>query len=200
MPTEPVGIRLDERRPAARAGPVDGGAGDRVHRHHVVAVDENPGHAETLGPAVQRHAGLPGHRRGDRPLVVLAEEHQGQVVHRRPRQRLAGVTFAGRAVPEVDDHSLVVGDPLRPSPPFHPDAQGITDRVQGLGREHQRVRAEPVGVRVPAAEVGPAEQAEQLGRGDAAGQRHSVLTVTGENLVMVTQRVHRADLCGLLPG
>ena len=95
--------------PPPGAGPVerllDGRiAGDRVH-----TVDGHAGHAVALRPLVDvglRH--LARERRGDRPLVVLAEKDDRQPVDRRKVERLVPFAFAGAAVAERGQTALPV--------------------------------------------------------------------------------------------
>src|SRR5690606_33336714 len=60
------------------------------------------------------------------------------------------------------------------------------------------VRVEPVAAEVPAAVVGAAEDAKQLGEAHPAGVGHPVFAVTGKRHVLRFQGASRADLGGLL--
>jgi hypothetical protein len=71
--------------------------------------------------------------------------------------------------------------------------------VQGLRADHDRVEAEVAVVRVPAALVDAAEQAEQPERVDVAAPGDAVLAVGREDEVLRGQRTAGADLRGLLP-
>ena len=76
----------------------------------VVAVDPQTREAEASGPLVERDAGLPVVRLGDRPLVVLAEEDDRGVVDRGEDEGLVDVALAGRAVAEEgDDGGVALG-------------------------------------------------------------------------------------------
>ena len=77
-------------------------------------------------------------------------------------------------------------------------AHGVAGRVQRLRADHDRVEVELVVVRVPAALVDAAEQAEQVERVDAAAPGDAVLAVGREGEVLVAQRAAGADLGGLL--
>ena len=66
--------RLDERRPATVAGPPQRRLRDGLAGKHVVAIDLNAGHAESVGSAHDGHRGLAAGRQADRVLIVLAEE------------------------------------------------------------------------------------------------------------------------------
>jgi hypothetical protein len=70
--------------------------------------------------------------------------------------------------------------------------------VQGLGADHDRVEAEVVRSRVPAALVDAAEEPEQPQRVEVAAPRDAVLAVGGEDEVLRRERAAGADLCGLL--
>lgn len=187
----PVRERLDQHRPLAPARPLQRGAGHRQTGQDVVAVDPDAGEAVPLRALVERHPHLLLGGLGDRPLVVLAEEDDRGVVDRGEGERLRDVALAGGAVAEVGDHGAV-GAVLR-----HP--HGVTDGVQGLRADDDRVQVEVVGARVPATVVHAAEHAEQVGRVDSPDPGHPVLTVGGEDVVVVVQGAARADLGGLLP-
>ena len=80
----------------------------------------------------------------------------------------------------------------------HGDAHGVAGRVQRLRADDDRVHVELELVRVPAALVDPAEQAERHDRVDAAAVEHAVLAVGRERHVLRAQRPAGADLGGLL--
>src|SRR5215467_5935357 len=147
----PVGERLDQRRALALVRGAQRLLGDRVAGEHVVAVDPDPGEAEAAGPLVQRNPALPLLRHGDRPLVVLAEEHHRGVEDGCEVEGLADIPLACRAVAEVDDHRLIVGavalDPHR-----------VASGVQRLVADHDRVQVELVFFWIPAAMGDAAEK------------------------------------------
>ena len=76
----------------------------------------------------------------------------------------------------------------RPGSPAHVpvalDAHRVAGRVQSLRADHDRVEVEVLLVRVPAAVVDPAEQAEQVERVDAAAPGDPVLAVGREGVVL----------------
>src|SRR5207342_1666082 len=91
------------------AGALERSLRDGVRREDVVAVDADAGEAEAEGPLVERDPGLALDRLGDRPLVVLAEEHDRGVVGGREDERLVDVALAARTVTEVgDDRGVAV--------------------------------------------------------------------------------------------
>ena len=181
----PVGERLDQRRALALAGGAQRLLGHRVAGEHVVAVDLDAGEAEAARPLVDRDPALPLRRRGDRELVVLAEEHDRGVEDRRPGERLAHVALAGGAVAEVGDRRLILG-------PVALDAHRVPGGVQGLVADDDRVEVELVLLRVPAAVVDAAEDLEQPERVEAAAPGHAVLAVGGERHVPGGERARRS--------
>ncbi len=158
----PVGVRLDERGALAVAGPLQGGLGDGVRREHVVAVDPHAGEAEAERALVERDPGLPLDRLGDRPLVVLAEEHDGGVVGGGEDERLVDVALAAGAVAEVgDDRGVAVGVAgADHAVALH--AHRVAGGVQGLGADDDRVEPEVAVV------AGPSRPGRRRGTGRAA--------------------------------
>src|SRR5580693_7122165 len=163
------------------------------------------GEPEAAGPLVQRDAALLLQRLGDRPLVVLAEEHDRRVEHRGPHEGLIDVALAGGAVAEVGDDGFAATSPALPvlvipaDRPVALDAHRVPGGVQGLAADDDRVEVELVLLRVPAAVADAAVELEQLDRVDAAAPGHAVLAVGREHHVTRAQRPGRADLRGLLP-
>ena len=158
---------------------------------YVVAVHLDPGEAEPAGALVQRHAALPVLRRGDRPLVVLAEEDHGGVEDGRPRERLADVALASGAVAEVHDRGLVVRA-------IALQAHGVPGGVQRLVADNDRVQVELVLFRVPASVVHAPEEREEPHRIQATAPGDAVLAIGREGHVPGGQRTGGADLGGLL--
>ena len=148
--THPVGVGLDERRALAVAGALQRGLRDGVRREDVVAVDADAGEAEAERALVERDPRLALDRLGDRPLVVLAEEHDRGVVGRGEDERLVDVALAGGAVAEVGDHGRVAVGVAGADGAVALDAHRVAGGVQRLGADHDRVEAEVVLVRVPA--------------------------------------------------
>src|SRR6202044_2236353 len=113
--------------------------------------------AEAGGPRLGRNAALPLLRRGDRPLVVLAEEHDRRVEHRREYECLIHVALAGGAVAEVGDDRFA--GPLgglrvwriAADGAVALDAHRVAGGVQGLAADHDRIEVELVLFGVPAA-------------------------------------------------
>ena len=102
------------------------------------------------------------------------------------------------AVAEVGDHRRVAVGVAGADDAVALHAHGVAGGVQGLRADHDRVEAEVVLARVPAALVDAAEQAEQLERVDAAAPGDAVLAVGREDVVLRAQRAAGADLRGLL--
>ena len=179
MRAHPVGERLDQRRALALPGGLQRLPGHRQAGQHVVAVDPDAGEAEAVRPPVQRDPALALHRLGDRPLVVLAEEHDRRIGHRCPDESLVDIALAGRAVAEVGDGRLaVLADRAVPL-----DAHRVAGGVQRLAADDDRVQVEVVLLRVPAAMADSAEQLKQLRRIQAAAPGDAVLAVGGEGEV-----------------
>ena len=196
--THPVRVGLDERRALAVPGALERGLRDGVRREHVVAVDADAGEAEAERALVERDPGLALDRLRDRPLVVLAEEHDRGVVRRGEDERLVDVALRGGAVAEVRDHRGVAVRVAGADVAVALDAHGVAGGVQGLGADHDRVEPEVVLVGVPGAVVDAAEQAEQVERVDAAAVGDAVLAVGREDVVLRAQGAAGADLRGLL--
>ncbi len=169
MRVHPVGEGLDHHRAVAGSAFLQRPPGDGQAGQHVVAVDPHPGKAVAGRPFPQRHPRLPGHRFGDRPLVVLAVEDDRRVEGRREDHALVHVALAGGAVAEERDGRLVgvrsgpVRDrqPRQPmTPRWRPDdaVEPLTHRVAGrvehLVADDDRVAVEPGRLGVPAALVG----------------------------------------------
>ena len=157
-----------------------------------------PGKPKPERALVERDPRLALDRLGDRPLVVLAEEHDRGVVGGGEDERLVDVALRGRAVAEVGDHGGVAVGVAGADDAVALHAHGVAGGVQGLRADDDRVEAEVVLVGVPAALVDAAEQAEQLERVDAAAPGDAVLAVGREDVVLGAQRAAGADLRGLL--
>ncbi len=217
--THPVGHRLHQGR-SSPAGRLQRPACHGQGRQHVVAVHLDSRDAESAGSEVDRRAGLPPRRRGDRPLVVLTEEDHRGLEHARPVERLVDVTLTGRSVTKVDQRrrqlptagisgGISAGAGGLPGSPdrlaAHPhhglpgDPHGIAGCVQDLGTHDDRVRLEAMPVRIPAAVGHPAEQAEDVQRVDSPAPGHRVLAIGREDHVVVAQPPRGAHLSRLLP-
>ena len=195
----PVGVGLDERRALAVAGALQGGLRDGVRREHVVAVDPDAGEAEAERALVERDPGLPLDRLGDRPLVVLAEEHDRGVVGRGEDERLVDVALAARAVAEVRDHRRVALGVAGADDAVALHAHGVAGRVQRLGADHDRVEAEVVVVRGPSEPWStPRNRPSSFSGSTPAAPGDAVLAVGREDEVLRAQRAAGADLRGLL--
>ena len=177
---------------------------------HVVSVHPDARESVALGPVGERDAGLHGAGDGDRPVVVLAEEHHGGLVGSGEHHGLMDVAFGAGAVAEVDhDGSLglrgVAGRSVRECGRRREllvalDAHRVADRMRGLRREDQGVEVEVGVLGVPAAVGDAAELAQQLGQVHVAGQGDAVLAVGGKDVVLRLAGPAGADLGGLLAG
>src|SRR5699024_3016448 len=135
--THPVGHCLDEGGPAAAAGAFERLGGHRVAGEHVVAIHPYRGDAETA-----THVGLsdPGLARGgfgDRPVVVLAEEHHRGVVDGGEGQCLVQVTLGSGTVAEVGDHGTVPVRVAGADVAVALDAHRVPGGVQRVRADHQ---------------------------------------------------------------
>ena len=192
----PVGEGLDEHGPVAGAALLERPAADGEAGEHVVAVDADAGEAVALRALVQRHAGLPLGGLGDGPLVVLAVEDDGRVVHRRPDEALVHVALAGGAVAEEAHGGLGVGAVAHLG--LELLAHRVAGGVEALVADDDRVEVEAGGPGIPAALVGAPEDPEQLGGVDPAAPRHAVLAVGRERHVLGGERAPGPDLRGFL--
>ena len=107
MGAHAIRIGLDQGRAAAAARSLQSRCGRRVYREDIIAVDAYARETEAGSPAIQRNSRLPLDRLGDRPLVVLAEEHDGRVVGAGEDECLVDIALTGGAVAEVADHRHV---------------------------------------------------------------------------------------------
>ena len=125
---DPVGQELEERR-AVTAPRLVGGVADRVvDGEHVVPVD--PQRLDAIAHALERDrlgGGLQRARRGDRPLVVLADQHARCLADACEVERHVEVTLARAAVAHVAEaHGAFALDLHRHRDP---------DRVRDLRRD-----------------------------------------------------------------
>ncbi len=103
MIPEPVADRLDEGRPLATAGTLDGGAGRIEDGHHIVAVDLEAAHPCSypfLGQGRSARLQLAGHRDG--PLVVVDDHHHGEMPDTGAVEPLEEVPLGGAAIADGD--------------------------------------------------------------------------------------------------
>ena len=108
----------------------------------------------------------------------------GALLTRGEDERLVDVALAGRAVAEVGDDGGVALGVAGADRAVALDAHGVAGRVQRLGADDDRVEVEVLLVRVPAAVVDAAEEAEQVERVDAAAPGDAVLAVGREGVVL----------------
>jgi hypothetical protein len=133
MHAEAIGDALDQRGTLAGARTVDGLAARGVDREDVVAIHLNA--RQTVGEGLLRDrlgVRLLLERYRDRPLVVLAHEHDGHVPDAREVERLVEVALGRGAVAEIGHDDDVVIAILR--------GVGEADGVGQLGRDGNRDR------------------------------------------------------------
>src|SRR3954451_22818937 len=101
-----VADRFDERRAAAAARAFDCLARRLEDCEDVAAVDADPRHSVTDSLVDERlRVSLGGHRRRDRPLVVVAEEDERRLHHACEVRALVECPLTRRAVAEEDDRA-----------------------------------------------------------------------------------------------
>ncbi len=181
---------LEQHRPVAAAGVVDGLLGGEVRGDGVHAVDLDALHGVGRGAVDDRGVlGRVGVAGVLAVLVVLADEHDRQRPHRRQVERLVERADVGRPVAEVGDRDLAVALELRRQ--AEPDG----DRHAGAddaGAQHEAVRG--VGdVHRPASPLRrPGLLAEHLGphlaQGNALGDLVGGAAVGGGHVVVGLER------------
>src|SRR5690606_5787029 len=108
VPTEAVGLDLDERGAAALARALDGRPEPLAHHVHVVALEAIAGHAV----AGRLHAEIgerarARHRGAHRVLVVLADEHGRELPEPREAHRLVEAADVRRALSEEAERGVI---------------------------------------------------------------------------------------------
>ena len=159
---EAIGHRLDQGWPAPRPRPRHRVTRGQVDAEEVVAVDLNA--REAVGDRAVRQrprSCLPGARDRDRPLVVDADEDEGQAEDAGEVHRLLRVSVRARPVAEVAEHHAV----LTPVPGGVGHADGVRDVAPH--RDAHRQVPEPVG---DPATVAPSADAAPS-RGNGTGRR-----------------------------
>src|SRR5699024_819767 len=104
-----VNTQLDQRRPMAGTGILDGLAHDVIHRPRVHAVHLIAGHAVSVG--LVGNATRPGLLVGadtNGVAVVLAGKHHRRIAYAGQVHGRMPIAFAGGAVTEGDHHDLVL--------------------------------------------------------------------------------------------
>ena len=198
----PVGEGLDHHRAVAGAAFLQRPPGDGQAGQHVVAVDPDARESRsrstapraapaTAWPPVRRSPTgcsgsrrRPAHRRRRRTPCPRA--HRPDWSRRRRRRR-----SSPRWSPACPAWR-------RPDRPVEPLAHRVPGGVEHLIADDDRVAVEPGRLGIPAALVGAAEDAEQLGRIDAAAPGDAVLAVGREGHVGGPHRPAGTDLRGLL--
>jgi hypothetical protein len=197
----PEGQRLDQRRAAAGARLLDRAPCLPVDGQDVGAVDHDALETVRLG-AVCDVLGreLEVCRRGVRPLVVVADEHDGQLANAGERHPFVTVASGGGALAEPGDRDALLL--------ANPEGQRATDRHRKHRREvaHHRDQAEVrvshvhVPVLALGGAVGPAHVLrEDAPRLDAADDVHAHVAMERRADVVGAHRGCDADGRGLVP-
>ena len=201
VPDEPVGERLQERRPGARARVLHRALRRLAHRPHVHAVDGLRPQPQRLGAGPDLPGGHVLDRRELHVAVVLAHEHGRELEHAREVQALGEVGLIGRALAEEGDRDVAGAPPLEgegraggggdrsaddAEAPDQPMRE--VDHVHGAraARAHARLAAEQLGH-------------QRLGV-DPEGQRVPVPAVRPGHAIGVRQNAAHADRPRLLAG
>src|SRR5437763_5424451 len=131
----PVGHRLDQGGPIARARPAHGLDRSLVDREDVVAVHLHAREAVAGRPQREaRRRRLQAARRRDRPLVVLHEEDDGDLLHAGQVEGLVEVALGGAAVADVGPHDRVLA--LQLETPGQAHGLGQLGGQRDLGGQH----------------------------------------------------------------
>ncbi len=192
MHAQPIRHRLDERRHAVLPRPLHRFLRRHIHRQRIIPVDLNP-----IKPVRQRllrnrlGSRLRMQRNRNRPLIILTEENDRQLVHPREVHGLMKVTFARRPVPEVTQHRVLLPAYL------HPPRQ--THRVRNLRRDRHRDRqiVHPFRRRTTLLITTPKPQ-HRLQRPPAMIKRPR-LTKRRDHPILFLQADHRRTVRRLLP-
>ena len=197
-------LGLDEERPRASAGLIDGWPHGLVDGDGVKPIDDSA--LDAVGRGAVGDVG-DGHlllgALGDGVAVVLDEEDDGQLVDGGEVERLVEVATAGAALAtagEGDDR--VVAHLRRERDPDSVHKLGGDDA--GLG-EHAALRAAPVRGHLPSEGVGvvalPKDVEHGLARGHAEHEHDAEIAVVGSGVVNASLERHaRANLRGFLSG
>src|SRR6516164_9127553 len=188
---EAVGHGLDQARSAAGAGLRDRILRRGAHRDDVVAVHLLAGKARgdrLLRQRLRRR--LQVKRHGDRPLIVVGDEHRGQLVHPGEVHRLPHVALGGGAVTEEANRNARLLSEL--------ECVGDAGGVRRLGCDRDAVWKIVGGAGgKTAALVAAPEQQDFLHLG-AAPQQRAVVPVGGKHDVLLTHGAGDADRNPLL--
>ena len=198
---EAVGAHLDQRRLAVRARALDGLGEAIAHLEDVL--DEEAVARHAVAERLLRHvldAHRPRERRAHRVLVVLADEDDGQLPERGQAHALVEVADADGALAEEDDGDPVLAAVLRREGGAGRDRDVAAD--DAVAAEHVVLLVEEVH-RAAEAPRAAGDLAEELGHGGArahpARERHAVIAVGREQVVVGPERGGGADRDRLLP-
>src|SRR5688572_6774161 len=196
-----VGHHLEDERPLAGTRMLDGACARRANLLDVHAVDvltRNGERQAALGQIRRRRRALD--RGAHRILVVLDDEHGGQLPQLRHVEGLVDLPLVGGAVAEVCEAdpaiaAIEVGEG-EPGAERHAGADNTVAAVEAfLGREHVHRPAFALRAAVPA----PGELGHDALRSHADGKRVPMITVGGDHLVVWLERHLHADDDRFLP-
>src|SRR5215218_2614226 len=173
-----VGDRLDEGRTLSGTGAHEGFSGRFVHGEHVTAVHPYPGYPVADGLVRQRLGpGLSRERSGNRPVVVVAEQHDRGLHDRGEVGPFVKGALRGGAVAEEGERaSVLAAQALAPRE---------ADGVRHMGRNRDSDRSKPVFTRIPPAGGMTAPPGEHGLDGHASQQPDGGLAVRRKDPVLV---------------
>src|SRR5215510_6757801 len=188
---ETIGQGLDQARPGAGAGLYDRIVRRGAHRDDVVAVHLLAGKArgncllrQRLGRCLQLQ------RHGDRPLIVVGDEHHGQLVYAGEVHRLPHVALGGGAVAEEAHRDARLLSEL--------ERVGDAGGVRRLGSDGDAIRKIVGGAGGQAAALIAAPKQQDLLHLRPAPQQRAVVAVGGKDDVLRTHGAGDADRNRLL--
>src|SRR5215467_3970423 len=188
---ETIGHGLDQARPGAGAGLRDRILRRGAHRDDVVAIHLLAGKARgdrLLRQRLRRRLQLQRHR--DRPLIVVGDEHHGQLVHAGEVHRLPHVALRGSAVAEEAHRDARLLSEL--------ERVGDAGGVRRLGSDWDAIRKIVGGAGGQAAALIAAPEQQDLLHLRPAPQQRAVVAVGGKDNVLRTHGAGDADRNRLL--
>src|SRR3989442_1814616 len=189
---QPVGQRLDERRPAARTRLRQRFIGCMADRDDVVAVDLpalDTGGDSFLCQRLRRTLHAAGHR--DRPLVVVDDQYHRDLPHAGHVQAFVEIA-AGCSTVAQQAHR---GARLAPQP----EGVGRPHRMADLGRDRHAVGQVVPRTRETAAALIAAPVEQAFGHRHAAQELRRMVTIRGHQDVFRSHRARDPDADRFLP-